>query len=315
LGASIETPEATRVRVREAELAGEPGDPGTPEPRRRGLAGDRSLPWRIGSAVLFLPALYFLVRAGGIGFFALVALQIGLGLWEFYGLMTAQGLRPYRWLGLGAGLALAWFVYAGLPTHANLFLTAFLLGVMSLELLRPRDQGVEPMSVTLFGVLYVGWLSAYLLMLRELPRALDQPYASGAAFVFLVFLPTWGCDTAAYAVGSMIGRRRLLPSVSPKKSVEGSVAGLVGAVLATWLARAWFAPFLPAWHVLPLGLAIGIFAQVGDLAESLIKRTSQVKDSAVLIPGHGGVLDRFDSLYFTAPLVFYYLKLVLLGSR
>jgi phosphatidate cytidylyltransferase len=309
LGASIETPEATRVRVRE------PGPGGAPEARARGLAADRSLPWRIASAVLFLPALFFLVRAGGLGFFALVALQIGLGLWEFYGLMSAQGLRPYRMLGLVAGIALAWFVYAGLPTHANLFLTAFLLGVMSLELLRPRDQGVAPMSVTLFGVLYVGWLSAHLLMLREMPRSLGMPYAAGAAFVFLVFLPTWSCDTAAYAVGSMIGRRRLLPTVSPKKSVEGSIAGLVAAVGATWLARVWFAPFLPAWHVLPLGLAIGIFAQVGDLAESLIKRTSRVKDSAVLIPGHGGVLDRFDSLYFTAPLVFYYLKLVLFGAR
>ncbi|HKA24839.1 MAG TPA: phosphatidate cytidylyltransferase [Candidatus Eisenbacteria bacterium] len=285
------------------------------EAEKRGLVADRSLPWRIGSAVLFLPALYFLVRAGSLYFFGLVAIQIGLGLWEFYGLMSAQGLRPYRWLGLAAGFAVAWFVYAGLPTHANLFLSAFLLGVMSLELLRPRDQGVAPMSVTLFGVLYVGWLSSHLLLLRELPHSLGMPYAAGAAFVFLVFLPTWSCDTAAYAVGSMIGRRRLLPTVSPQKSVEGSIAGLVAAVLATWLARIWFAPFLPAWHVLPLGLAIGIFAQVGDLAESLIKRTSRVKDSAVLIPGHGGVLDRFDSLYFTAPLVFYYLKLVLFGSR
>jgi phosphatidate cytidylyltransferase len=313
LGASIETPEATRVRVREPEA----GDAAAPDTKRRGLAGDRSLPWRIGSAVLFLPALYFLVRAGSLAFFALVAVQIGLGLWEFYGLMSAQGLRPYRWVGVAAGVALAWFVYAGLPTHANLFLSAFLLGVMSLELLRPRDQGVAPMAVTLFGVLYVGWLSAHLLMLREMPKSLGMPYAAGAAFVYLVFLPTWSCDTAAYTIGSTIGRRRLLPSVSPKKSVEGSVAGLVAAVLATWLARAWFAPFLPAWHVVPLGLAIGVFAQVGDLAESLIKRTSHVKDSAALmfIPGHGGVLDRFDSLYFTAPLVFYYLKLVLFGSR
>lgn len=314
MGASIETPEAkaerevTRVRVREGEgLA--------TESRARGLAADRSLPWRIGSAVLFLPALFFIVRAGGLFFFGLVALQIGFGLWEFYGLMSAQGLRPYRWLGLAAGFAVAWFVYAGLPTHANLFLSAFLLGVMSLELLRPRDQGVAPMSVTLFGVLYVGWLSAHLLLLRELPRAMGMPYASGAAFVFLVFLTTWACDTAAYAVGSTIGRRRLLPTVSPKKSVEGSIGGLIAAVLATWLARVWFAPFLPAWHVLPLGLAIGVFAQVGDLAESLLKRTSRVKDSAMIIPGHGGVLDRFDSLYFTAPLVYYYLKLVLYGAR
>jgi len=276
-----------------------------------GLASDRSLPWRILSAVAFLPILYFVVRRGGPVFFTLIVLLIGIGLWEFYGLMSAQGLRPYRWLGLAAGLAVAWFVYAGLPTHANLFLSAFLLGVMALELLRPRDQGVEPMSVTLFGVLYVGWLSSHLLYLRELPSAIGLPYAWGASFVFLVFLPTWACDTAAYAVGSLIGRRRLLPAVSPKKSVEGSLAGLAAAVLATVAAQFWFAPYLPLPHAIGLGLAIGIFAQVGDLAESLLKRTSRAKDSGGWIPGHGGVLDRFDSLFFTAPLVFYYLKLVL----
>jgi len=308
LGASIEAPEATRVRVKED------GAPEAAAEKAAGLAADRSLPWRIVSAVAFVPALYFLVRRGGVPFFLLVALTIGLGLWEFYGLMSAQGLRPYRWLGLAAGFAVAWFVYAGLPTHANLFLSAFLLGVMSLELLRPRDQGVAPMAVTLFGVVYVGWLSAHLLYLRELPAAVGLAYPVGAAFVFLVFLPTWACDTAAYAVGSTFGRRRLLPTVSPKKSVEGSIAGLVAAIGATWLARIWFAPFLPAWHVLPLGLAIGVFAQVGDLAESLLKRTSRVKNSAGWIPGHGGVLDRFDSVFFTAPLVFYYLKLVLFGK-
>jgi phosphatidate cytidylyltransferase len=278
----------------------------------RGLAADRSLPWRIGSAVVFLPILYFLVRLGGPLFFLFVALEIALGLWEFYALMSAQGLRPYRWLGVGAGVAVAWFVYAGLPTQANLLLTAFLIGVMAVELLRPRGQGVGPMSVTLFGVLYVGWLSAHLLYLRELPTSVGQPYAAGAALVFLVFLPTWSCDTAAYAVGMAFGRRRLLPSVSPKKSVEGSLGGLAAAVAATLLARAWFAPFLSLTHALILGTAIGVFAQVGDLAESLLKRVSRAKDSGEMIPGHGGVLDRFDSLYFTAPLVYYYVKLLVL---
>lgn len=284
-------------------------------PTPRGLRADRSLPWRVASAVVFLPVLYLLVRQGGLFFFAFVALQIALGLWEFYGLMTAQGLRPYRVLGTGAGVAVAWFVFAGLPTHANLFLTAFVVGVMALELLRPREQGVAPMSVTLFGVLYVGWLSAHLLYLRELPASLGLPYDAGAAFVFLVFVPTWACDTAAYGVGMAFGRHRLLPSVSPKKSVEGSLGGLAAALAAALLAKAWFAPFLSWLDAGILGLAVGIFAQVGDLAESLLKRTSNAKNSGEMIPGHGGVLDRFDSLFFTAPLVFYYLKLVVFGSQ
>lgn len=321
MGVSTE-PRPDRVRVRTPTASGVSGatelddEEASPAKQSRslGLAGDRSLPWRIASAALFIPLLIWLVSLGGLAFFGLVALEIGLGLWEFYALMSNQGLRPYRWLGLAAGLAVAWFVYAGLPTQANLFLTAFLLGVMGLELLRPRDQGVEPMSVTLFGVLYVGWLSAHLLYLRELPSSLGMPYATGAAFVFLVFLPTWACDTVAYGVGMAFGRRRLLPQVSPKKSVEGSVAGLVAALAGTLVARVWFAPFLPWGHAIALGLLIGVFAQVGDLAESLLKRTSRAKNSGEWIPGHGGVLDRFDSLYFTAPLVLYYLKLVVFGK-
>jgi phosphatidate cytidylyltransferase len=278
------------------------------------LIRDRTLPWRVASTLALAPLLLWLAYVGGAGFFAIVGAGIVIGLWEFYGLMDAQGLRPYRWLGIGAGVAVAWFVYAGLPTHANLFLTAFLMGVMALELLRPRDQGVAPMSVTLFGVLYVAYLGAHLLYLRELPASLGRPYSDGAGFVLLVFLPTWACDIVAYGAGMLFGRRRLLPTVSPKKSVEGSLAGLAAAVIAVCVARAFFAPYLTLPHALFLGLLVGVFAQVGDLAESLLKRTSRAKDSGQIIPGHGGMLDRFDSLFFTAPLVFYYLKLVVFGT-
>jgi phosphatidate cytidylyltransferase len=102
---------------------------------------------------------------------------------------------------------------------------------------------------------------------------------------------------------------------APKKSVEGSLGGLAAAVAVTLGARAWFAPYLTLGDALALGAGIGVFAQVGDLAESLLKRTSHAKNSGEVIPGHGGVLDRFDSLFFTAPLVFYYLKLVVFGAR
>ena len=106
-----------------------------------------------------------------------------------------------------------------------------------------------------------------------------------------------------------LGKNRLMPDVSPKKSVEGSIGGLVATLVAAHVARLWFAPFLDIVHATVLGLAVGVFAQVGDLAESLLKRVSGTKDASGLIPGHGGILDRFDSLYFTAPLVYYYLKM------
>jgi len=276
---------------------------------------DRSLPLRLATAGIAIPLLVWLILRGGPAFLLLVFVLIGLGLWEFYHLMSAQGLRPYRWLGLGTGLVVPWFVYNGLPTHANFFLTAFLLGTMAVELLRPRDHGVAPMSVTFFGLLYVAWLASHLLYLRELPGRLGLPYGEGAQFVFLAVLPTWACDTAAYAVGLLFGRVRLHPVVSPKKSVEGSLGGLLAAVVVTWfLARLWL-PAIPWYLTVLLGFGIGAFAEVGDLVESLLKRTSQAKDSATWIPGHGGVLDRFDSLFFTAPLVYYFLVLAVFPDR
>jgi phosphatidate cytidylyltransferase len=166
------------------------------------------------------------------------------------------------------------------------------------------------MAVTLFGVMYVGWLSAHLVLLRELPWRAGTVYAEGAAYVLLAFFITWSCDTGAYAVGRTFGRHRVWQRISPRKTLEGAIGGLCFAVIGAFVARAWFARFLGPWDPLALGILVGIFAQVGDLVESLLKRDARHGDSSDIIPGHGGILDRFDSLYFAAPLVYYYLKLV-----
>jgi phosphatidate cytidylyltransferase len=276
------------------------------------VARDPSLPWRIGSAVVFLPLLVWLAFRGGIWFAALVTLEVVLGLIEFYALMMERGMRPSPRLGIVFGLVLCGLSFAGTTSQTNLLITAGLLIVFCAELLRSEgERGMEPMAVTLFGVLYVGWLSVHLVFLRELPKALGQPYAIGASYVLLAFWLTWTCDTAAYAFGRWLGRNRLLPAVSPKKSVEGAIGGLVATIVAAHVARLWFAPYLTVFHATVLGVAVGVFAQVGDLAESLLKRMSGAKDASAIIPGHGGVLDRFDSLYFTAPLLYYYLKMAI----
>jgi phosphatidate cytidylyltransferase len=275
------------------------------------VARDPSLPWRIGSAVVFLPLLFWLAQKGGLWFAALITLEVAIGLVEFYKLMMERGMRPSPRLGILMGLVLCALSYAGTASQTNLLFTAGLLLLFCAELLRSEgERGMEPMAVTLFGVLYVGWLSVHLVFLRQLPNALGQPYAVGASYVLLAFALTWACDTGAYAVGVLWGRNRLLPDVSPKKSVEGAVAGVAASLIAALVARVTFAPYLTPFHAVVLGLAVGVFAQVGDLAESLLKRMSGAKDASDLIPGHGGVLDRFDSLYFTAPLLYYYLKMV-----
>jgi phosphatidate cytidylyltransferase len=261
--------------------------------------------------VLFLPVLLLLARAGGIAWWTFVAVQVTLGLIEFYRMMFARGLHPFRRLGIASALGLLWICYRPHTPHVGFLVTAVLLLVLALELRRPEaKRRVEDIAVTSFGVLYVGWLSAHQVLLRELPWQVGAGYSDGASFVLLAFLLTWSCDTAAYVVGRGFGRNRPWRQISPRKSLEGSAAGLTAAVLASFAARRWFAPYLGAGDALALGLIAGVFAQVGDLVESLLKRDAAHADSSDLIPGHGGVLDRFDSLLFAAPAVYYYLQTV-----
>jgi phosphatidate cytidylyltransferase len=182
---------------------------------------------------------------------------------------------------------------------------------MTLELAR-RDgkNAIYHVSTTMFGVLYVAYLASHLVLLRELPVVAGLDYATGSSFVFLAFVVTWACDTGAYIVGSAVGRHSLLPRVSAKKTVEGAVGGLAFAIAGAVVACYTFAGYLDLTQAVILGAAAGVIGQVGDLFESLIKRDAEVKDTSGLIPGHGGVLDRFDGLLFTGPLLYYYLKFV-----
>lgn len=277
----------------------------------RGKGSSWSLGLRIASAVVFVPLLVLLARAGGHAFAGFVALEVMLGLREFYGMTRGKGIRPYPFLGLLCGLGVVWKTFRPHQSQSDLLLTGAVLVTLCLGLRRPDLKGrIEGMAVTLFGVLYVGWLSAHLVLLRELPWRAGMPYTDGSAYVLLAFFLTWSCDTAAYTVGRVFGRTRPWTRISPRKSAEGAVGGLVAAVMAAFVARAWFAPFLNLRDAAALGLGVGVFAQVGDLVESMLKRDTRYGDSSDIIPGHGGILDRFDSLYFAAPLVFYYLKIV-----
>jgi phosphatidate cytidylyltransferase len=288
------------------------GGPDAAESRAaRTKSSSWSLPLRIASGLLFVPLLFVLARVGGISFLAFVAAQVVLGQYEFYRMVRRKGLEPTTWFGLVTSLGVLWLAYHPQVSQADFLATAALLLALGLALRHPElPRQVEGVAVTLFGVIYVGWLSAHLVLLRELPWRAGTDYALGASFVFLAFFVTWSCDTGAYAIGRAFGRRRPWSRISPRKSLEGAAGGFACAAAAAFIARAWFAPYLRVWDAAALGVLVGVFAQVGDLVESLFKRDAQHGDSSDLIPGHGGVLDRFDSLYFGAPIVFYYLKLV-----
>ena len=287
-----------------------PGDAGSPAgPGKKPASW--SLPLRVASGVLFVPLLIALARAGGISFLAFVALQVLLAQTEFYRMARHRGVQPTLWLGLLTSLGVLWVAFQPQVSQADFLATATLLLALGLALRHPQlPRRVEGVAVTLFGVMYVGWLSAHLVLLRELPWSAGTEYAAGATFVYLAFLVTWSCDTGAYAVGRLWGRNRPWAEISPRKSLEGAIGGFACATLAAFWARAWFAPYLRVVDAAAVGMLVGVFGQVGDFVESLLKRDARHDDSSDVIPGHGGVLDRFDSLYFAAPVVYYYLKFV-----
>jgi phosphatidate cytidylyltransferase len=279
-------------------------------PARKSLFSS-SMALRVLASAVFIPCFVIITWRGGYHFLALIDIVIFIGLREFYSMMMAKGLRPYRTIGIVSGLALSWYVYFRNGIYANLFLTVGLLAIMTLELTRKDGKNaIYHVATTMFGVLYVAYLASHLILLRELPIVTGLDYAMGSSFVFLAFLVTWAGDTGAYIVGSAMGKRPLLPRVSAKKTVEGAIGGSAFAVAGAIVARYTFAGYLDLGQAVILGVAAGAIGQVGDLFESLIKRDADVKDTSGLIPGHGGVLDRFDGLLFTAPLLYYYLKFV-----
>jgi len=276
--------------------------------------GDAALPLRIASAVVFLPLFVLAARVGGLVWLAFTLIVVGLGLREFYRMMDSKGLAPHWKSGTFAGLLLPIGTYLRLQTgrtaewNLGALFTVLAGAILLAELRRGAGkQAVGSIAATLLGVIYLGWFGSHIELLRELPRAWHLPYALGASFAILPFFLVWICDTAAYAVGLAFGRTRLMPDVSPQKSVEGAVAGLLAAVGAAFAARAWFAPYLTALDAAVLGTLVGVLGQLGDLVESLLKRDADAKDTSRIIPGHGGVLDRFDSVLFAAPVTAYYL--------
>jgi phosphatidate cytidylyltransferase len=258
---------------------------------------------RILSGVLLVPLFVALVYAGPRWpYFALVLLVSGLAQWEFTRMFRRAGEAPYPWLGLGLGL----LVTASFLLHAEgattLAMASAILVTLAAPLASGRAPAWAPTALTLLGVCYVNWLLGYGIWLRELPR--------GADWITFLVTVTWVGETAAYAVGSLVGRHKLAPVVSPSKTMEGAVAQVVASVLTALVVNWALFPDRPATVAAGGGLLLGVVGQVGDLSESVLKRSVQTKDTGGLIPGHGGLLDRLDSLLFNTPALFYYARYV-----
>jgi phosphatidate cytidylyltransferase len=225
-----------------------------------------------------------------------------------------------------------------LLTKLQLFITLFFLTlvvVLLIELFRNRGSVILNAAATMMGICYIGIFLGTLIGIRELygmefpislamahanglsPMADDAvratTYAWGGWTIISIFASLWMCDTMAYFGGRTMGRHKLFVRISPNKTWEGAVWGFLGSVIAILVMRSLVLPYVAVHQAVIIGLIIGIFGQIGDLVESALKRDAGVKDSSTLIPGHGGILDRFDSLIFTAPILYLYIDFVVLS--
>ncbi|NIQ38561.1 MAG: phosphatidate cytidylyltransferase [Proteobacteria bacterium] len=250
-----------------------------------------------------VPLVVLLILFGGrIGLLLLILGTTIQGLREFYRLTLPELRLEQKAAGVALGLLFPVAVYVG-QEEAVLAVAALTLVVLFiLFVVKPgRLEAVAShLAMTLFGVFYVGFLLSYILFVGIQPR--------GTLWVFFLLFTVWSGDTIAYFTGTLIGKHKLYPKISPNKSVEGLLGGLAGSIGAALLFRSFLLPDVSSVHGVVLGFFMMILGQVGDFGESMIKRSVKVKDSSQLIPGHGGVLDRVDSFLFTAPFLFYYLK-------
>ena len=261
-------------------------------------------PRRIYTVLVLAPLLYAVIRyLPPLAFSGVVVLAGALALFEFYRLCFSD--RRQSWL---IGIGLAGFATVIMGAHwPNLIvpsLLVILIAIISVPLFSraPLEQSLRDGAMTLFGVLYLGLTLGPLAMTRMLPQ--------GEWLIFFLLLVTWASDTGAYYVGTLYGRHRLAPTISPKKSYEGLVGGLIATVISAYIIRWWFLPGLSELDCLALGILLTITGLWGDLTESAMKRSVGMKDSGGILPGHGGMLDRLDSLLFTAPAFYYYVTMV-----
>jgi len=262
----------------------------------------------------------------GLPFALGVAVFCIIGVEEFYHAVRRQGAMPSDFLGYVACIIfqLAAWRRAGskLDPYLPALLCLLLLITLLVELAKKQQKPILNIGATLLGAIYVGWLFSYLTLLHGLntlpgPNTIVRPPIQGTTqgewLVVFVTAITWMGDTGGLFVGYLLGRHKLAPNISPNKTWEGALGSVCSGLLIAWLLARWID--FPMPHALILGALLAVFGLVGDLCESSLKRDLGVKDFGVLFPGHGGVLDRIDSILFTAPLAYYYITFILLAHR
>jgi phosphatidate cytidylyltransferase len=273
-------------------------------PRREPRHGGSDLPGRLAVAILAVPFAIFIVWQGGEVFALALAVLGVIALGELYTLMDR--VQPAALAGFVTLTAMLLAALYGEPRHVVMVLVAAFPVTFFLATLRPRRANVSwAIAATLFGVLWVGLAMVHAIWLRELEiEDGGKTIATGMGLLFNVLIGTFVGDSFAYFVGRGYGRTPIAPLISPNKTLEGLVGGVVGGTLAFWCAGL-YQDWLTGWDALLIGLLVALAAPLGDLFESLIKRDLEVKDTGRLFGAHGGVLDRLDAVFFTVVVGYY----------
>lgn len=273
-------------------------------------------------ALIGIPIAIFIIYTGDILFYAAVVVISAWSLYEFYGIADMKAVATSKQFGIITGAFLQ-ILFLNIITSGNYRINSVLLAaiillffiIMADVLFTNKPYPILSFATSVSGLFYIPILLTGLIGLREFhkinPEYLANSQESGI-FVLGVFATVWVCDSAAYFVGRAMGKRKLYEKISPKKTIEGGVAGLIASIIF-FFGYNFFFEFIPIVHGAIIGALIGVFGQLGDLFESMLKRDAGLKDSSNLLPGHGGMLDRFDSMIFAAPIVFIYLLLFTFG--
>lgn len=257
------------------------------------------------SAIIGIPliAVFLIVRGNYLYLFAGILSLVGL--YEYYKAINTTGVKTMNFIGFL--FCIAFYVLQLLYPSTEIFsklMAIMLLTLFTYEIFTLKN-GVNGIVHTIFGFVYVTFLMSHILLINNLENA--------AVLIWLPFLTAWFTDSSAYFTGISIGKHKLSPLVSPKKTIEGALGGIIGSSLLTTVFGviiSYYNSSIGILNFIFIGLLCGVFSQLGDLAASYIKRHAKIKDFGNLIPGHGGILDRFDSILFTMPVVYYYFLLV-----
>ncbi|MDR7869937.1 MAG: phosphatidate cytidylyltransferase [Tissierellaceae bacterium] len=257
----------------------------------------KDLKTRALAGVIGLILLIFIVLKGELYLSISLCIVSIIGLWEFYKALNNINIKPINYIGyIGAIGIFLTNVFQNISIGSVLYLvTAILLIILLLN----KKVSIIDVASTILGVIYIPFFLSHIYKL------------DGMIYIWLVFLIAFGTDTFAYLIGNLFGKHKLSPKISPNKTKEGAIGGILGSFFIT-LIFGYFAEVDPLWKLLILSIIASIVSQAGDLVASRIKRLAKIKDYGFIIPGHGGILDRFDSIIFCAPLIYYYVIYILI---